>query len=193
MSITRLTRHKNIAGHLFCLSSHAIAFSRSLSLPNYVKPPCKLLRLTDRTLPDEARVLREREIIFDECVKVGLHAPAPFSLSLSLSLLSDSEIFLLRTRQISLDRNQGGLSLRTSATYLPTFTHYYPGNIIVRIVTHVSVVQELDEAGPLDLERVARAVEERDGEVEEVGLAQVGRGHPRELDLGHHAAERERK
>ena len=46
--------------------------------------------------------------------------------------------------------------------------------------THL--IDELDEGGPLDLDGAAVAVVEPDHEVEEVGLAQVGRRLLRELD-----------
>ena len=46
--------------------------------------------------------------------------------------------------------------------------------------THL--IDELDEGGPLDLYGAAVAVVEPDHEVEEVGLAQVGRRLLRELD-----------
>ena len=49
-----------------------------------------------------------------------------------------------------------------------------------RILTHL--IDKLDEGGPLDLDGTAVAVEEADHEVEEVGLAQVGRRLLRELD-----------
>ena len=45
--------------------------------------------------------------------------------------------------------------------------------------THL--VDELDEGCPLDLDGASVAVEEADHEVEEVGLAQVGRRLLREL------------
>ena len=44
------------------------------------------------------------------------------------------------------------------------------------------LIDELDERGPLDLDGGPVAVEEPDHEVEEVGLAQVGRRLLRELD-----------
>ena len=47
------------------------------------------------------------------------------------------------------------------------------------ILTHL--IDKLDEGGPLDLDWAAVAVEEADHEVEEVGLAQVGRRLLREL------------
>ena len=43
------------------------------------------------------------------------------------------------------------------------------------------LIDKLDEGGPLDLDGAAVAVEEADHEVEEVGLAQVGRRLLREL------------
>ena len=43
------------------------------------------------------------------------------------------------------------------------------------------LIDKLDEGGPLDLDWAAVAVEEADHEVEEVGLAQVGRRLLRKL------------
>ena len=50
----------------------------------------------------------------------------------------------------------------------------------ISLLTHL--IDELDEGGPLDLDGTPVAVEEADHEVEEVGLAQVGRRLLRELD-----------
>lgn len=58
--------------------------------------------------------------------------------------------------------------------------------------THLSLVDELDEGGPLHLDGVLVAVEQLDHEVEEVGLAQVRGRLLRELDTTEGASERKR-
>ena len=58
-------------------------------------------------------------------------------------------------------------------------------------MSHLSVLDEGDEGGPLDLDGGAVLVEQLDHEVEEVGLSEVAGRLLRELDAGDHVAKRE--
>ena len=59
---------------------------------------------------------------------------------------------------------------------------YFNNYVTANFPTHLSFINELPKRGPLDFDLVAGSVEDLDHEVEEVGLAEVGRRLLRELD-----------